>query len=188
LDATVEDVERLMGALDGRDRRARAAAARVLEALRESDVEVAGLGRRGAADRSGPDRVPSFAPGPQSVMPLIGALNHTDSEVRELAATLLGELGDIRALAPLRRALGDELWFVRRAAAAALGGMGDVRAVPALRERALGETVASVRRACLEAIYAIEGEWPVSATEPVPAPPPHGRATEPASVTEPDEE
>jgi HEAT repeat protein len=70
---------------------------------------------------------------PRAVVPLIQALRHPDSYVRERAAEALGELGDARAIDPLVEALADrgdsdrlESMAVRHAAAMALAKLGEV--------------------------------------------------------------
>ncbi len=63
---------------------------------------------------------------------LINALNHSDHQVRCLAAEVLGEIGDERAVEPLINALNDSDHWVRRLAAEVLGQIGDDRAVEPL--------------------------------------------------------
>lgn len=175
--ASVEDVERLIRALRSRDRRARAAAARVLEGLRGAQPPTIDLRRAVTAlgpARDGADEADAVA----IVMPLIGALYSPDSEVRELAAARLGEIGDARAVMPLVHLLEDDLWFVRQSAALALGRLGDLRAVEALRFLARGEIVPSAREACWQALCFLLGEESVTAHEVVPAPAPRGRGDE----------
>jgi len=66
--------------------------------------------------------------GPPAFEPVLAKLKHEDTAVRALAARILGELGDRRAVEPLIRALGDGEWHVRSQAAWALGELGDGRA------------------------------------------------------------
>jgi HEAT repeat protein len=65
------------------------------------------------------------------VEPLYAALRDGDPEVRGVAATALGKIGDARAVEPLCAALRDE---VRRTAVEAAGEIGDARAMEALRD------------------------------------------------------
>jgi HEAT repeat protein len=176
--ATVEDVERLIHALRSRDRRARAAAARVLERLRGPEPPTADLRRAVTAMAPARDGTRVTGAAVEAAMPLIGALYSPDSEIRELAAARLGELGDVRAVMPLMQVLDDDLWFVRQSAATALGRLGDLRAVDALRSHALAESVPSTREACWHAVFTLLGEDPATAHELVPAPAPRGRGDE----------
>lgn len=171
-----------MQALRSRDRRARVAAEQVLEQLRATDPRVVVLGRARMGADPGQGGSPACREGVEAVMPLIGALYAPDSEVRELAAARLGELGDARAVLPLMAALNDDLWFVRQAAATALGRLGDLRAVDALHFHARGEAVPSARQACWSALHRLLGDEPACAHEVVPAPPPYGQGDEPAPV------
>jgi hypothetical protein len=59
-------------------------------------------------------------------------LSHTDEEIRAIAAEVLGEIGDARAVEPLIAALGDAEAGVRANTAAALGWISDARAVEPL--------------------------------------------------------
>ncbi|UCH96466.1 MAG: HEAT repeat domain-containing protein [Candidatus Aminicenantes bacterium] len=59
-------------------------------------------------------------------------LKSPSASVREHAASALGELGDLRAVPELIKALRDEDAVVREHAATALGRLGDKQAVPAL--------------------------------------------------------
>jgi HEAT repeat protein len=88
--------------------------------------------------------------GRPAVEPLIGALKHHDSLVRQVAARGLGQIGDLRAVEPLIDALrGRE--DVRAVAAEALGRIDDVRAVEPLLA-ALKDGVAGVRAAAARAL------------------------------------
>jgi HEAT repeat protein len=64
--------------------------------------------------------------------PLIAALRHEKTDVRERAAFDLGRLGDTHAVEPLIAALEDKESDVREAAAMALGELGDARAIEPL--------------------------------------------------------
>ena len=102
--------------------------------------------------------------GEDAVDPLIDALSSRKKNIRLNAATLLGAIGDEKAIPaliatlkdnnklvrreastalshmgepavdPLIETLGDEDWRVRGAAAWALGNLGDEKAIPALEE------------------------------------------------------
>lgn len=82
---------------------------------------------------------------------LIAALNDTNADVRNLAITALGKLGDLRAIEPLITALDDEDAGVCCSAAIALGQLGDKRAIEPLinrlnaNERWLKEEISGVR-------------------------------------------
>lgn len=72
--------------------------------------------------------------GELSVPPLIKALKHKNSVVRESAAWVLGKIGDARAVGPLGRALRYKDPGLIYRAAEALGEIKDARAVPPLIE------------------------------------------------------
>ena len=58
------------------------------------------------------------------------------AQVRELAASLLGDIADHSSVEPLVDALETPDWQVRFAILEALGQIGDVRALPAIEQRA----------------------------------------------------
>jgi HEAT repeat protein len=62
-----------------------------------------------------------------SVLNLIAALQDTEESIRFWATSILGWIGDRRAIEPLKCSLSDESASVRRAAADALNAMGIVR-------------------------------------------------------------
>lgn len=62
--------------------------------------------------------------GPPAIGVLLHALKDRDSDVRWLAAQILGHLGDLQALEQLKAALRDEDLYVRKAAADALRLLG----------------------------------------------------------------
>jgi HEAT repeat protein len=70
--------------------------------------------------------------GTAAVEPLITALKHRDSTVREAAAEALGRIGDARAVEPLIATLNDYNANLRRVAVQALENLGDKRAVEPL--------------------------------------------------------
>ncbi len=65
----------------------------------------------------------------RNMMRLIDNLQNENSFVRMDAAGELGDIGDVRAVDPLMKALKDENRFVRIKAAEALGNIGDARAL-----------------------------------------------------------
>lgn len=87
--------------------------------------------------------------GPCAVVPLIGALQDSESKVRGTAANLLGRLGDSRAVEPLTKTLQD--WDVQVTAAESLGQLGDTRAVKPLIV-ALQNSGYDMRRAAAKAL------------------------------------
>lgn len=68
----------------------------------------------------------------RDVNALVKALGNKDAQVREEAATALGEIRDARAVEALMAALGDPQRAVRQSAVVALGELGAVRAVEPL--------------------------------------------------------
>ena len=58
--------------------------------------------------------------GEPAINPLLQALKHEDSGVRQKAAFILGSIGDASALEALTQAKEDKSWFVRDAAKGAL--------------------------------------------------------------------
>ncbi|MBE6508207.1 MAG: HEAT repeat domain-containing protein [Methanobrevibacter sp.] len=121
----------------------------------------------------------------ESLDPLIDALSHRKKGVRLHAATLLGAIGDPKAipalidtlkdnnklvrreastalsrmgqpaLDPLIETLADEDWRVRGAAAWALGNIGDEKAIPEL-EKLLDDESGFVRQGAQSAIASIK--------------------------------
>lgn len=75
---------------------------------------------------------------------LIRALSLDSNQVRELAANLLGDIGDSSAVDPLIAALDDHDWQVRFAVVEALGSIGDAHARSAV-ERMTGDPQSQVR-------------------------------------------
>lgn len=67
--------------------------------------------------------------GKVAVLPLIGLLTDPNTNKRGEAASILGKIGDLRAVEPLINSLSDPNNFVRGNAARALGKIGDRRAV-----------------------------------------------------------
>jgi HEAT repeat protein len=74
--------------------------------------------------------------GAQARPQLIQALTVASAQVRELAASLLGEIGDSSSVDPLMAALDTDDWQVRFAIVEALGAIGDARARPAVARMA----------------------------------------------------
>jgi HEAT repeat protein len=125
----------------------RRAATRALEALGEP--RLGGLAR--AMQRGDPDRVTALG-GRWTVDLLLALLRHADPGARGGAARLLGERGDPRALAELRRL---SSWWA--------------------------ESDAGVRAACRGAVQRVLEATGAVGSEPVPAIPPEGRGTEAAA-------
>lgn len=86
----------------------------------------------------------------------IGSLHNPSWAARAYAAKALGELGDRRAVNPLRGALWDRDPGVRRNAAEALGQLGDPRAVEALIA-AVSDAEPEVQEAADDALRRITG-------------------------------
>ena len=121
----------------------------------------------------------------ESLDPLIEALSHRKKQIRLNAATLLGAIGDPKAIPylietlrdnnklvrreastslsrmgepavePLIETLDDEDWRVRGAAAWALGNLNDERAIPAL-EKLLDDESGYVKQGAQSAIASIK--------------------------------
>ena len=82
---------------------------------------------------------------------LLQLVENSDPEVRQAAATALGNIDDPHSVEPLINALDDNDWHVREAAAAALGNIGDPRSVEPLIN-ALANDSPSVREAATVAL------------------------------------
>jgi len=65
---------------------------------------------------------------------LIHALTSTSIPIRELSASLLGDIGDASTITPLIDALETDAWQVRFAIVEALGAIGDRQALPAIEQ------------------------------------------------------
>jgi HEAT repeat protein len=87
--------------------------------------------------------------GEHAVIPLLAALKH--KHTRLVAARVLGDIGDPRAVEPLITALEDERHTVRQAAALSLGQIGDSRAKVPL-SALLQDNALQVSRAAVEAL------------------------------------
>ena len=87
------------------------------------------------------------------------ALRDEVAEVREAAATALGEIADPSSLDLLtaRAADGDEDKLVREAAVAALGAIGDEKAVPVLLDL-IKTGPPQIRRRCVPALSVFDGD------------------------------
>jgi len=81
-------------------------------------------------------------------------LTDASGNIRVLAAIMLGEMRQARAVPALLRSLGDEKWYVRQAVADALGKIGDRRAKSGL-ERASADGNAYVATAARRALAQI---------------------------------
>jgi HEAT repeat protein len=89
---------------------------------------------------------------------LIAALSSQSPVVRRDAAVALGEVGDARAVEPLKTLLIDRSEDVRIAAARALGELGDSRAIEALI-RALNDRYPDLRREAEFSLLKIGGAY-----------------------------
>jgi HEAT repeat protein len=89
--------------------------------------------------------------GPVSVEPLIGLLEDLDSPTPMLAVSVLGRLGDKRAVLPLINALKDKSEWIRWRAIESLYNLRDERAVGPLIER-LRDRAHLVRGSAVEAM------------------------------------
>jgi HEAT repeat protein len=87
--------------------------------------------------------------------PLALALGEADGGARGMAAWLLGELGDVRALEPLAAALQDTGWNARDSAAEALAKLGGQMALSAL-ESVLEDENRDVRNAAKRALKTLK--------------------------------
>lgn len=90
------------------------AAVRVLAAHPNSEIRVEAVRTLG-----------SIAPDPDSVTTCLAAMDDPEWPVRALAAWSLGRLGDGRAVARLRQAMGDSSYWVRHHTAGAIAGLGE---------------------------------------------------------------
>lgn len=95
---------------------------------------------------------------PQAIPALMAALSHDWLGTRVQAARSLGKLKDRRALAPLKKVLGNfEADFaLRQAAAEALGDLGACEAVPVLKEALIRGAVWHVREKAAYSIARLE--------------------------------
>jgi HEAT repeat protein len=82
--------------------------------------------------------------GERALPGLIRALNTESAQVRELSASLLGDIADNSAVDPLIAAADTDDWHVKVAVVEALGTIGDGRALP-LVERLTGDADSRVR-------------------------------------------
>jgi HEAT repeat protein len=110
----------------------------------------------GSGHRSSAAEALGGIPEPESVPPLIAALQDKEWPVREAAAKALGRIGDRRAVEPLILVLRDSDEMVRRRVADALGALGDPAALEALTA-ALRDEDRLVRDCAANAIKAIRG-------------------------------
>jgi len=95
------------------------------------------------------------------VEPLIAALKDSNKNVRKGAASVLGKIGDTRALEPLIAALTDNDKFVRQSAVEALGKMGAAGVEPLIA--ALKDSDGNVRQSAVEAL----GKMGAAGVEPL---------------------
>lgn len=97
------------------------------------------------------------AQGASAVEALLPLCSHPLEDVRQMAAAVLAEIGDARALDALILALQDVDWYVREQAALGLGRIGDACAANALIA-ALQDRDPLVRRAAIKALGEIAPE------------------------------
>src|SRR5690606_32289668 len=98
-------------------------------------------------------RTPAFAG--DRVAELTTMLSSSSEKTRLQAVLSLARLGDKRTLKPLVTALRDPNAQVRAVAATALGKLGHKAALPALRNAAVDDTDARVRKTAREATLAV---------------------------------
>ena len=91
-------------------------------------------------------------------LPLVEALNDSDTQVRANAAKSLGILGHPQAVTPLIQALGDRLRQVRETAAHALGELGDASSIERLRDVATNDRSKVVKQAAKQALERCEAK------------------------------
>jgi len=94
--------------------------------------------------------------GQPALGPLTAALHHEYWRVRSGAASILGDIGDVRAVDALVHALSDDQWRVRHSALRALGKVGGARALGAFIE-ALRDEDPSIRLTAVEALGRVAG-------------------------------
>lgn len=97
--------------------------------------------------------------GSPAVPVLVQVLRDGDKDERKLAADILGDIKDTRALDPLLERLGDPDENVRAAAAEALGMLGDPLIAPKLIAL-LGDEGVIVQLSCLDALDRLDTEVP----------------------------
>ena len=91
-------------------------------------------------------------------LPLVEALNDSDTQVRANAAKSLGILRHPQAATPLIQALGDRLRQVRETAAHALGELGDASSIERLRDVATNDRSKAVKQAAKQALERCEAK------------------------------
>lgn len=137
--------------------------AQAVEALAQlKDADVAGILVQQLPEDCDPDsgtlRAVRGIGAPHIVGPLIQALRNRDYLTRTLAAELLGEARDARAVDALITAAKEENKELRRAAIEALGKIGDMRAAPVFQDAAHDKS-RRVRKAAVEALQAMGITW-----------------------------
>lgn len=119
-----EAVPALIKALNDREWRVRAAAAASLGQLASSQAVVPLCGQlghsRAEVRRAAAAALDAIGDGQATALLILALDSERDAETRRLIVRTLGNLGDERALLPLRRLSGDKHWAVRREAAAAV--------------------------------------------------------------------
>ena len=92
-----------------------------------------------------------LAIGKSAVVPLGACLSWKDTNIQELASSILSHIADSRVLDPLINALGNTNWIVRMHAAKALGRVKDPKAAEPLCPL-LHDKVKGVREECVQAL------------------------------------
>lgn len=129
-----------------------------LSATETPEQRVVALGERGS---------------PDDVSELIAALEHSSGNVRRLAASALGKIGDPRAVEPLLTLLADEMKpQVRQYIIKALGKIGDPRARPILERIAASPDEQDYNVQSAQLALANLSGMPLESARPIPTPPP----------------
>lgn len=95
--------------------------------------------------------------GKPAIIPLIHLLQDEDPGIRGYAASILGKIGDPKAVRPLLHALQDDNPVVRMFVADSLGAIGDIRAINAL-QLILYDQVQYVQIAAQEALMKLQAQ------------------------------
>ncbi|MEG4493943.1 HEAT repeat domain-containing protein, partial [Microcoleus sp. D3_18_C4] len=93
----------------------------------------------------------------EAIPELLKLVEHSDSDVRRMAAYALGNIGDAQAIPGLLKLVEDSDSHVRRSAADALGAIGDEQAIPGLL-KLVEDSDSHVRRSAADALGAIGDE------------------------------
>lgn len=99
--------------------------------------------------------------GKEKIDPLLSDLSSEEDCVREVIASVLGKIGNAKALPTLQKLLQDPNGHVRQTAAAALGEIRDSRAIPALLAM-LADIYPNVQEGAVKALMAMKEALPRS--------------------------